>query len=373
MATRIAWFVLCLAPAPQIELRDAATTTLYVRTTPPGATVLLDGKPLGKSNSIFTVSPGRCKLTLELEGYQTETYRLEVVAEEVTRVVLELRNGSPKAFETALEYLAQAEVPKAVRAAMTTVLRQHPAQTRWAGRAGASLFGVAVKPLPSGDNRQRAVPALLELCQMLAVQEMLKAKVLLDRYAEAGLTDATTLALAVENASGRLQVVGTAKGVTHQAAAHGEYAVAYVMADESALVAHLLTPAALDVVRAAYRDVMHRQARELMQRSDWRNALLLWQHLHQQKLVSQQLYLDAARCFQRLGEEQDSLRVLAEAMDAFSNAPAPDFFEQAGDVALMMKSQRAQELAERAYRTASEQLRETTSSGSPQGETGSNP
>jgi len=385
MATQIAWLVLCLAAPPEIELRDSATTTLYVRTIPPGAQVLVDGTPLGKSNSIFIVSPGRCKITVELEGYQAETRRVEVVAEEVTRLVLELRkasdggggktsskqeqaSNSAQGAAAALEYLARADVPVVVRTAMTTVLRQHPTQTRWAGHAGTSLFGVAVKHLPSGDNRQRAVPALLELSQMLAVQEMLKAKVLLDRYAEAGLTDATTLSQAIGNATGRLQVVGTAKGVTHQAAVRGDYSVAYVMAEESALAAYLLNPAALDEVRAAYRDVMHRQARELMQRSDWKNALLLWQHLHKLKLVSQQLYIDATRCFQQLGQEDDALRVLTEAMNAFRKASAPDFFEQVGDVAVTMKSDQAQALAEKAYRMASEQLRDSVSPAPPRTE-----
>jgi len=91
MAIRIMWFLLCLAPPPQVELRNSATTTLYIRTTPPGAMIFLDGKPLGKSNSIFTVSPGQCKITVELERYQAEIRSVEVVADEVTRVVLELR------------------------------------------------------------------------------------------------------------------------------------------------------------------------------------------------------------------------------------------------------------------------------------------
>ena len=80
------------------------------------------------------------------------------------------------------------------------------------------------------------------------------------------------------------------------------FAVAYVIAEQSDLSAYLLQPTELEKVRAAYRDVMHGQARDLMARSSWADALLLWQHLHQRKLVSQQLYLDAARCFQRLGQ-----------------------------------------------------------------------
>ena len=108
---------------------------------------------------------------------------------------------------------------------------------------------------------------------------------------------------------------------------------------------------------------MHRQARELMQRSNWTDALLLWQHLHKRKLVSQQLYLDAASCFQHLNQVPDMLRVLTEAIDAFGKNATPEFLEKAGDMALAVETEQAQTLAEKAYRMASEQLKETISSG----------
>ena len=91
---------------------------------------------------------------------------------------------------------------------MLTVLRQHPTETRWSGRDGETLFALAVKPLPKGQTRQRATGVFLELVQMLSVQELLKAKSLLDRYAATGLSDATTLRQAVENAAGELQITG---------------------------------------------------------------------------------------------------------------------------------------------------------------------
>ncbi|NLX95023.1 MAG: PEGA domain-containing protein [Rhodopirellula sp.] len=91
MATRIACLMLCMATPPQVEFRDSATTTLYVRTIPPGAHVLVNGTAVGESSAMMAVSPGRCTITVELEGYQPQTHRVEVVAKEVTRVVLELR------------------------------------------------------------------------------------------------------------------------------------------------------------------------------------------------------------------------------------------------------------------------------------------
>lgn len=390
--------VLILQAAP-VKTEETPTTRLFVRTVPKGATIILDGKPLGTSDGLFLVPPGVHKITVEFDGYYPEVEKVDVPAQWITRVefVLKQQSEPPKqppndqgksrpdekppdgepapradansdaGSKRAGAYLARADVPEPVRSAMLTVLRQHPTQTRWSGRSGAMLFAVAAKSLPGGQIRQRAVPALLELTHMLAVHEVLKAKSLLDRYAATGLTDATTLREAVDEAAGQLRVSGEVKGVIHQTAVEGDFAVGYVIAEESALTAYLLQPVELEKVQVAYRDVMHRQARELMERSNWEDALLLWQHLHERKLVSQKLYLDAAGCFRQLGQDEDAVRVLTEAIDAFGQEGSPEFFEQAGDMALAIETEPAEALAEKAYRIASERLFETISQAQPQG------
>jgi len=254
-------------------------------------------------------------------------------------------------------------MPGPVRDAMQTVLRQHPGETRWSGRDGPTLFAIAAKNLPQGEAKQRAVPALLRLVHMLAVHELLKAKSLLDCYAATGLDDATTLRNAVEEAAGKMEVTGEVKGLVHQAAIEGDFAVGYVMADESALTAHLLKPAELEIVQRSYRDVMHRQAGELMDQSNWKDALLLWEHLHKRKLVSQNLYLDAARCFKELGQHEDAIRVLAEALESLGGEATCTFLEKAGDIALSMETDAAEEVAVRAYEMACEKISVTVSTG----------
>ena len=57
------------------------------------------------------------------------------------------------------------------------------------------------------------------------------------------------------------------------------------------------------------------------------------------------------------------LRVLTEAIDTFGKNATPEFLEKAGDMALAIETEQAQALAEKAYRMASEQLKETISSG----------
>lgn len=263
--------------------------------------------------------------------------------------------------EAAARYLGRTDLGQPEREAMLTVVRQHPGETRWSGRSGRNLFAIAVKPLPREKARPSATPALLSLTHMLAVQELLKAKSLLDRYAESGLTDPTTLRQAVVQAAGKLEVTGKARGVQHQATTQDGFAVACVLADESSLSAHLLQPVELALVRAAYRDVMHNQARELMKLSNWKDALLLWHHLHRHKLVSPELYLDAARCFKALDQDRDAVRVLAEAINTLGATAGPEFLEQAGDLALAIQTAEGQTLAEQAYQSASERLREQIS------------
>ncbi len=345
---------------------------------------MLEGKLLGKSDAIFSVAPGTQTVLIELDGYLPEERRVEIRAEEITRVELQLKRRAEAAVQTgttapasarnvdaeekddaasasAIAYLTDADLAAPVRGAMHKVLRQHPGENRWSGRSGTTMFGIAAKRLPAGAIRQRAVPAMLELTHMLALQELLKAKSLLDRYAATGLTDATTLARAVVEAAGALKVKGHASTVLQGGRVKGDYAIAYVMAEEQGLLAQLLQETELDKVREAYRDVMHRQAKDLMQRSDWKNALLLWHHLHTRRLVSQQLYLDAARCFKELGQSDDVVRVLSEAIDTFGPRATADFLEQAGDIALSIQTDGAQKTAEKAYQAASDRLKETIS------------
>ncbi len=344
-------------------------TRLYVRTIPSGATVQLDGKEVGQSDGLFTVQPGTHTVRVELDGQTPHESRLDVAAGQITRLVVEFQalpaastrpargeDGGDAGGRALAGWLARSDVDSQVRQAMLTVLRQHPDQTRWSGRSGGVLFGLACKRMPTGPAGDQAGPAVMNLTHLLAVQELLKAKSLLDQYASAGLTDASTLGQALAQAAGKFRVEGEVKSFHFKSAVHEGWATAYVLAQEQDLAAHLQAPASVETVRLAYRDAMHLQARELMKRGNHADALLLWKHLHSRKLVSQGLYLDAARCFVGLGQQADALRMLSEAVDAFAESGAGEFFEQAGDLALTIDLPAAQELAEKAYRRASQEL-----------------
>jgi len=78
-----------------ITMSKTPTTRLYVRTTPPGATVFLDKQPIGISNGLFIVPPGEHEVTLELPGHETQTLPVKVVEGQITRLQAQL-NRKPR-------------------------------------------------------------------------------------------------------------------------------------------------------------------------------------------------------------------------------------------------------------------------------------
>ena len=83
------------AGEPTIIRSKTPTTRLYVRTTPPGASVFLDKRPIGTSDGLFTVPSGEHEVTLELPGHKTQTLRVKVAGGQITRVQAHL-NRNPR-------------------------------------------------------------------------------------------------------------------------------------------------------------------------------------------------------------------------------------------------------------------------------------
>ena len=72
--------------APSVNKSQTATTRLYVRTTPPGARVSLDGQPIGVSPGLLIARPGDHQVTLEAAGYKSLIRRVNVLAGQIKRV-----------------------------------------------------------------------------------------------------------------------------------------------------------------------------------------------------------------------------------------------------------------------------------------------
>jgi hypothetical protein len=211
--TTVVYLAVILAVAqPEIRLEETGSTRVFVQTVPPGAQVVLDGKPLGQTDILVLVPPGVRKISLELDGYQPEVHEVEVPKGWITRVEFQLRRAAsgegppppqlgeglptpptthddPSAASAARLWIGATELPAPMRQAMQTVLDQHPTQSRWSGRSGSSLFALAAQRLPTGEIRDRSVSPMLGLVHVQATHELLKAKSLLDRFSETGLDD----------------------------------------------------------------------------------------------------------------------------------------------------------------------------------------
>ncbi len=259
---------------------------------------------------------------------------------------------TPQPVGSARELVEGLDLEEPMRKAILTVLRQNPDEREWSGRAGSILFAITAQPLPRGRFRSMALPTLLKMTTAATVSQLIQTKSLLSRYESEGLCEANTLRKALTRSAPRLNVLGSVKMLTHLAARKGEFSVALVYASESDIIGSLLEKHRLSIVKAAYRDTMHVQARRLMEGKQWQDALGLWRHLHERKLVSPPLYLDAARCFLALDRQDEAIEIVDEAISTFEEGESWAFFEQAGEIALDLNPDKAQAVAERAFSLA---------------------
>lgn len=97
--SHVLWCLLLTSAAAQpLEMSAEATTHLYVRTTPSGAQILLDGKELGTSPGVFPVEPGqRRRLVIELDGQVAKEQQIAIRDGRITRIELTLTPPEPDA------------------------------------------------------------------------------------------------------------------------------------------------------------------------------------------------------------------------------------------------------------------------------------
>jgi hypothetical protein len=77
-----------------VKSGQKADTLLFVRTTPTGAEVQLDGKKLGTSDGLFPVEPGEYKIVVDLQGHQPHEQNITVRDGRITRIELTLKQSA---------------------------------------------------------------------------------------------------------------------------------------------------------------------------------------------------------------------------------------------------------------------------------------
>ncbi len=98
--------VLSTVFAPPATTSAERSTRIYVRTTPPGASIVLDGKELGRSDGLFLVPPGVRTITLEMDGYDPHGETLDVKEGWITRVEVRMVRKGEKPLEGAAATVA---------------------------------------------------------------------------------------------------------------------------------------------------------------------------------------------------------------------------------------------------------------------------
>jgi PEGA domain/HEAT repeats len=86
--------VVCMAADPP-KTGEKRDTLIYVRTDPPGAKVLVDGKELGHTPGLFPVEAGVATIILELKGHEKITKNMTIQANGITRIEIELKPQTP--------------------------------------------------------------------------------------------------------------------------------------------------------------------------------------------------------------------------------------------------------------------------------------
>src|SRR5207253_1528327 len=152
--------------------------------------------------------------------------------------------------------------------------------------------------------------------QALAVGELVEERACLELFTSEGLTDNAALRASLSRAAVRLDFAGRVEGVRVRAAVREGHAVACVAAEMDRIAASLSGVPARAAVRDGYRDAVHGRIRSFMADKQWADAVRLWDHLCERRLVSEALCLDAGQCWQALGRRDEALAVLREAMGA---------------------------------------------------------
>ena len=199
--------------------------------------------------------------------------------------------------QTAARVVADQISTDTLKSVMLDVLNRHPEADRWSGVDDKHIFGISVVSFTDRDVRDGDTKMLRITARLLAAKEMLFAKVLLDKYAETGLTDAGFLREAVATANESFAVTGRVTYSIDETIISGNQIVGIVVADRNKVVATMTEPARMEAVRTAYREVVHRQANRLIVGQKFEEALQTLMTLRQSHLFNREHLFDVLRCF----------------------------------------------------------------------------
>lgn len=234
------------------------------------------------------------------------------------------------------QFLAESPIPEGLRNAMKEAVAQHPDATVWSGQHEGILFAVVSEPLPK-DKRFHLTA--IQKAELRAKYELLASKAILDTFRAVRLDDLTALKAALRKTQGNLELTGRSQGVLWKSKALATCGAAYAYADASQLSTTLKTDKNLALIRTAYREEVHAGMKNHMAAKKWPEAEQAWEHLHHRQLLSQDLYLDATRCYVEQNQTPKAKSVLNEAAATYQAIGDDQFFETLGDLFLEIQDE----------------------------------
>ena len=222
---------------------------------------------------------------------------------------------------------------------------------RWEGSRGDDVFVVVAKPMPRSTGGARTGPAAVKMVSVVAFNELLRTSKAVRKFADCGLDDSDILKKAIE----RSGLTGVLKGVRHEEAVSGNFAVGYAVVDAEQVVAAASSEANTAAVVRAYLQCMQEKVVALIETKKADEALALCHALRAKRLASGDLLLATAQCLHAMGKNDEAVECIRGDFPVFVERSSASFLQRVGDMALQYG---AKDLARDAYRAATQKMLE---------------
>ncbi len=222
---------------------------------------------------------------------------------------------------------------------------------RWEGSHGGDVFVVVSKPMPRSPGGARTGPAAVKMVSIIALNELLKTSKAVSKFADRGLDDSDILKKAI----GRSGLTGVLKGVRHEEAVSGDFAVGYAVVDAEQVETAASSEANTAAVVRAYLQCMHERVLALIETKKADDALTLCRALRAKRLASGDVLLDTAHCLHAMGKNDEAVQCIRGDLPVFVERSSASFLQRVGDMALQYG---AKDVARDAYRAATQKLLE---------------
>ena len=264
----------------------------------------------------------------------------------------ERKGNSPSA--AAISFLNKTAIPEVIKSKMISAISSNLDRTIWIGRIGMQLYVVTTRKLPRNPLRPQARDALVSLVSNMASNTLLQYKALSNYCTANGLSNEDAILDALLRNSG-ISFSGTLKDHVIQSDILGDYAIAYVIADEASLVVELNDQSSIEI-RNAYNRALRRQMLIAMRGDNWELAYQRWNEMQLSDRNTPQSKLDAIHCLVKLEKFSESVALAKEWLIENGGTVDTRQVEKLADEMLSVPLEEGKNLATAAFSIVSDRL-----------------